>query len=116
MVGRSNRNSVGQQPGSEILPENCRRHERRAYAGKVLRIDGPQRECGALNLSAGGVGLLATDPMEVGQGVSLAFLGESVSVLGFVSHVRPMKSGDWRVGVRFLREEPELAEVALAAS
>lgn len=93
-----------------------RRYERRAYAGKVFRIDGPAVECGALDLSAGGVGLLVSDLMEVGQPVKLSFLAHAVSVQGIVAHIRPQASGDWRVGVRFLQDEQELADVALAAS
>jgi hypothetical protein len=46
--------------------------------------------------------------------VKLAFPARSVSVQGTVAHVQPLRSGDWRVGVRFLQEQPELAEVALA--
>jgi hypothetical protein len=105
-----------QQSKAATRPEDGRRHARKAYGGLIERMDGPRQQCGALDLSIGGVGILSSEPMEPGQVVHLAFLGRSVSVRGFVTHVRPTSSGDWRVGINFLQDEPELAEVALAAS
>jgi hypothetical protein len=92
-----------------------RHHVRRAYTGRVFRTDGGFSECGALDISAGGVGLLVTERLEVGDLIELAFLGCSIAVPGSVRHVTPLAGGDLRIGVAFHREEPELAEVALAA-
>lgn len=101
---------------TDSQPGEGRRHGRRAYGGVVVRLTPHPKECGALDLSSGGVGLLSSERLELGQVVHLAFMGRTVSVRGVVSHVRPMASGDWRIGISFLRDEPELAEVALAVS
>jgi hypothetical protein len=90
-----------------------RRQPRRAYSGRVLRSD-DGREFAALDLSAEGVGLLSSEPLRAGQHVELAFLDGSIVVKGSVCHVRHVDQKVWRVGIDFLQDEHELAEVALA--
>lgn len=104
--------------GAANLPaqQNGRMNERHAYTGKVVRLGENLTECGALDLSQGGVGLLMPEPLEIGQLVHLAFLGRSIAVRGFITHMALRPTGDWRVGIRFLHPEPELTEVALLAS
>lgn len=90
-----------------------RRQPRRAFSGRVRRVDDGS-EFAALDLSAEGVGLLSAEPLKAGQQLRLAFLGGSIVVKGCVCHVRYVEQKVWRVGIDFLQDEPELAEVALA--
>ena len=92
-------------------PKDLRRHERRPYSGRVSCMTRKDAHLAALDISPGGVGLLSTKPMAVGQRVALAFLQGSMVVEGIVARVRPIFSCDWQVGVSFLRNEEELFDV-----
>ena len=110
--------AVPQLPPIGVTPrhsgdfDELRRFARHPYPGRVRDVKNPNGEFAALDLSAGGVGLLSSTRPEIGQSMVLAFLGGTIAVKGVVTNVRPGRWRDWRVGVAFLQPEHELVEVA----
>jgi hypothetical protein len=103
---------IGAGPGQPGDGAELRRFARYPYPGRVRSVNDGNREMAALDLSAGGVGLLSAQQLEIGRLMVLAFLGGTVAVKGVVSSVRPGRWRDWRVGIAFLQPEHELVEVA----
>ena len=96
---------------TRINPPDSRRHPRHPYSGRVSCREAQESEMAALDISAGGVGLLSSRPFKIGQPITLTFLGDSVQVKGVIARVRPVFSCDWLMGIAFLQEQPELIDV-----
>ena len=93
-----------------------RLHKRHPFLATVhLRgIEGEAFQ--AVDLSVGGVGLIGSRRLGVGRLVDVAFLNRSMVVKGIIRAERESGLPRWRIGIQFLQPQPELLEVALAAS
>ncbi len=96
-----------------LRSENERRQQARLpYRGEIHWGVEQLESAQAIDLSVGGVGLLAPLVPQVGSEVEVAFLDRSVAVLGVVRNQHPVQGG-YRVGVQFHVEEREVVEVVL---
>ena len=102
------------KPRQPKQPADSRQERRCPYSGRVYRLDHSGAAFAAVDLSPEGVGLLSAEQLNEGQLLKLSFLNGSIEVKGSVRHVRRVDLQVWRLGIKFLQNEHELAEVALA--
>lgn len=94
--------------------EDARRNPRFTFRGVVHVRDCEGKKLRALDLSLGGIGIHSDGPLGIGRALEVVLLDGSVRVEGVIRYEVRTEGVGWRIGIQFLRPQPELVAVAVS--
>ncbi|MFI5399904.1 MAG: PilZ domain-containing protein [SAR324 cluster bacterium] len=94
--------------------EDARRNPRFTFHGALHVRDCKGTKLRALDLSLGGIGIDSDGALGIGRTLEVVLLDGSVRVEGVVRYEVRTAGLGWRIGVQFLRPQPELVAVAVS--
>ena len=92
-----------------------RRVARRDYQAPLFFRPSALRDANAVDISEIGITFITEQEVAVDTDVELFLVNKNVQINGTVRHCEPYNGGRLRVGVAFLKPEPELVEVLTLA-